>query len=202
MTPVGAAERGASLVELLVSLLFVSILSAMSYGFARAALRSAWVQEVKSEAQEVTVMALEILARDVRSAGFNAAGPPIVPAIRAATRGSLEVLADLNGDGDTSDSNERIAYAYDGNKRQLMRATGGGWPQPVVQNVPSEGFTLSYFDAQGTELPAGGANMSEDQRRLIRRIDVALQVEIANPDPRVTAPLTSVVSSSICLRNP
>ncbi len=193
-------QRGTSLIELLVSTLFVSILTAISYSFARAALMSAQVQQVKSEAQEVTVIALDVMTRELRMAGFNAAGVPLA-ALRAAARDRVEVVADLNGDGDTADSNERVTYLYNAEKQQLMRATGGGSPQPMVRNVPPEGFRISYFDAAGTEIPPGTDGMAAEQLRRVHRIDVALHVRLSNPDPNVAAPLTSTVSNSVCLRN-
>lgn len=193
-------QRGTSLVELLVATLFVSTLMAISYTFARAAFMTARVQQAKSEAQEATVMALDIMVRELRMAGFSADGAALPP-LRAAAPDRVEVVADLNGDGDTADSNERIAYSYDDTSHQLMRATGGASPQPFVRNVPSTGFRLSYFDVAGTEIPAGSAGMTAAQLRCVHRIDLAVRVEVANPDPNVAAPLRSAVASSVCLRN-
>lgn len=196
----GAQPRGATLVELLVSTVFVSILMAISYSFARAALMTSRVQAVKSDAQEATVMALDVMARELRMAGFSAAGASLPP-LRAAAPDRVEVVSDLNGDGDTADSNERIAYSYDDTTHQLRRATGGASPQPFVRNVAPMGFHLSYFDAAGVEIPAGAAGMTSAQLQHVHRIDVALALEFANPDPKRAAPLRSAVSSSVCLRN-
>ncbi len=196
----GPRQHGASLVEVLVSTVFVSILMAVSYSFARAALMATRVQAVKSDAQETTVMALDVMARELRMAGFSAAGAS-PQALRAAAPDHVEVAMDLTGDGDTDDSNERIAYSYDGAARQLRRATGGGSPQPFIGNVAPLGFLLSYFDAAGVELAAGSAGMTPEQLLRVHRIDVALQVQHPNPDPNVAAPLRSAVSTSVCLRN-
>ena len=196
----GQPQRGTSLVELLVSTLFLSILMAISYTFARAALMTVRVQEVKSEAQEATVMALDIMARELRMAGFSADGAALPP-LRVAAPERVEVVSDLNGDGDTADSNERVAYSYDDTSHQLMRATGGASPQPFIRNVPPAGFHLSYFDAAGTEIPAGSTGMASTQLRRVHRIDLTVRVEATNPDPNVTAPLRSAVASSVCLRN-
>ena len=200
MRPDRAQQRGASLVELLVSMVFVSILMAISYTFARAALMTTRVQAVKTDAQEATVMALDVMARELRMAGFSAAGAALQP-LRTAAPDSVEVVTDLNGDGDTDDSNERIAYSFDDSLHQLRRATGGASPQPFIRNVAPMGFQLTYFDAAGVEIPAGLAGMTNAQLNQVHRIDLALQVELANPDPNVAAPLRSAVSSSVCLRN-
>lgn len=180
--------------------MFVSILMAISYSFARAALMTSRVQATKSDAQEATVMTLDVMARELRMAGFSAAGAPLAP-LRAAAPDRVDVVSDLNGDGDTTDSNERIAYSYDETAHQLRRATGGASPQPFVRNVAPMGFHLSYFDAAGVEITPGSAGMTPAQLLRVHRIDVALQLEFTNPDPATTAPLRSAVSSSVCLRN-
>jgi hypothetical protein len=193
-------QRGTTLVEVLTSSLFVSILVAMSYGLTRATLRSWRIQEAKSEAQEVTVMALDVLARDLRVAGFSAAAAPVV-GIRSAGREHIEVASDLNGDGDTTDANELIAYAYDDLKHQLTRATGGASPQPFVLNVLSGGVQFSFFDANGSELSTAAGDLTATACRRVHRIDMLLRVDIPNPSPDLSTPLTSTVSSSVCLRN-
>ncbi len=200
MRSVWATQRGSSLVELLTSTLFVSTLMLMAYGFARAALMNARLQEAKSEAQEVTVMAIDVLARELRMAGFSAAGTPLM-AVRAAAPDRVEVACDLNGDGDSADSNELIAYTYNPDKRQLMRATGGGSPQPFVRNVAADGVRFAFIDAGGApvSLSSGGGTTAERSR--ICRIDVELRVALPNPDPTIATPLTSRVSSSVYLRN-
>jgi hypothetical protein len=193
-------QHGASLVEVLVSTVFLSILMAISYSFARAALMAARVQAVKSDAQETTVMALDVMARELRMAGFSAAGVAL-QALRAAGADHVEAAMDLTGDGDTDDSNERIAYSYDSDTHQLRRATGGASPQPFIGNVAPSGFQLLYFDAVGAEIPSGSTGMTSEQLVQVRRIDVALQLQFANPDPNVAAPLRAAVSTSVCLRN-
>jgi len=193
-------QDGSTLVELLVSTVFVSIIMAISYTFARAALVTARVQAVKSDAQEATVMALDIMAHELRMAGFSAAGTSLAP-IRAAAPDRVDVVSDLNGDGDTDDSNERISYSYDDEAHEVRRATGGGSPQPFVRNVAPTGFRLLYFDAAGIEIPTDATGMPPTQLKRVHRIDVVLRVEFANPDPNVVAPLRSDMSTSICLRN-
>jgi len=200
MKPRGTYQRGTSLAELLLSTAFVSILMAISYTFARAALMTSRVQAVKSDAQEATVMALDIMAHELRMAGFSAAAVSLPP-LRAAAPDRIDVVCDLNGDGDTTDSNERVAYSYDDVVHEVKRATGGASPQPFLHNVAPLGFHLSYFDAAGNEIPAATAGMPAADLVRVHRIDVALQVEFTNPDPNVAMPLRSAMTSSICLRN-
>ena len=193
-------SRGATLIELLVSTVFVSILMAISYTFARAALMSSRVQAIKSEAQETTVMSLDVMAHELRMAGFSAAGSTI-QGVRTAATDRVEVASDLNGDGDTDDSNERVAYTYDEHARQLKRATGGASPQPFVTNVASDGFHLTYFDVAGAEIATGTTGIATTELPRVHRIDVTLSVEFANPDPNAKTPVRSAVASTVCLRN-
>lgn len=198
MNRYGSNQSGTSLAELLTSMLFLSIVSAMSYSFARAALMSAQLQEAKGEAQEVALSALDLLVRDVRMAGFSAAAVPLV-GLRAAGPEHLEVASDLNGDGDVADTNELMAYSYEADTHQLMRATGGGSPQPLARNV--SGVRFGFFDGSGAEIvpPAGGLSAEECGR--VGRVDVHLSVELPNPDPLSSRPLTSTVTTSVQLRN-
>jgi hypothetical protein len=199
MRSAAARQRGTSLAEVLVSTVFVSILMAISYTFARATLMTTRVQAAKSDAQEATVMALDVMARELRMAGFSAGGASL-QALRAAGTDSVEIAMDLNGDGDTDDSNEHIAYSYDSAGRQLRRATGGASPQPFIGNVAPMGFQLSYFDAAGADIPVG-SSMTPQQLLLVHRIDMSLEVQVPNPDPNVAAPLRSAISASVYLRN-
>jgi hypothetical protein len=194
-----AASAGSSLVELMISTMFVTVLMAMSYTFARAVFLSVQTQDAKSDAQELLLMAMDLLTRDLRPAGFSASGQPL-EAVRAATRERVEVAADFNGDGATDDPDELIAYSYSAEKHELMRATGGASPQPLVPNVPAGGLRFAFFDANGSEIPSDGA-LAAGQRRRIHRIDVVLQTELSNADAAGREPPVSAVSTSICLRN-
>jgi len=199
MTRTLASRRGSSLVELLTTMLFIAVLTAISYTFARAALLTTRIYDTKIEAQEITTLALDMMTRELRMAGFSASGNALV-GIRAATHDRVDAATDLNGDGDTTDSNERIMYSYNEQKRQLARATGGG-PQPLVPNVPPDGMRLSYYDSEGSPLSAGELEMTAAMRDRIRRIDIFLRVEFPNPSPRATEPLTATQVASVTLRN-
>jgi hypothetical protein len=192
------SQRGASLAELLASMLFLSIVSAMSYSFARAAIMSARTQDAKSDVQEVAFATLDMLARDVRQAGFSAAALPL-SGLRAAARQRLEVACDLNGNNTVADANELIAYSYDAQGRRLMRATGGTSPQPVAQNIAALSF--GFFDDSGAELVPPAEGLAGESRERVRRIDAHLSVEVPHPEPSATHPLAVTASASIQLRN-
>ena len=194
----GSDQCGASLAELLTGMLFLSIVSAISYSFTRAAIMSAQLQEAKGETQEVALAALDLLARDVRMAGFSGAAAPLV-GLRAAGPARIEVACDLNGDGDVADTTELIGYSYDVQGRQLMRATGGTSPQPVARNVSDVRF--GFRDADGAEIVPLADGLSAEQCGRVRRVDVQLSVALGNPEPLATRALVSTAVTSVQLRN-
>lgn len=192
-------EGGTSMVELLTGTLCFCLLMGMSYTFARSGFTSARVQEASSDAQEVTLMAVDLWTREIRMAGFSATGAPI-DGVRVASQERVEVAADFNGDGNSDDPNELIAYAYNESKGEVVRATGGASPQPLVRNVPAGGLEFRFFDAAGAEMGAANGRLSVDERRRIRRVDMRLRVGLA-VDPGGGGLVVSTVSGSACLRN-
>lgn len=181
-----------------MSTVFLSILMAMSYSFARAAFRNVQLQESKSDAQEVVLMAVDLMSREVRLAGFSAAAQPLI-AIRAADPQHIQVAVDFDGDGQSDGPNELVAYGYNEDRQQLVRATGNASAQPLVRNVAPGGVRFAYFDADGAPIGAAGGMAPEDRRR-IHRIDMTVQTELPNSDGR-GAPAISTWSTSVCLRN-
>jgi hypothetical protein len=196
----GRATEGGALVEVLASTLLMSILGAMAYGFARAALLSVNVVDMLGEVQEVAALTASMMAREVRLAGFSASGGA-VDGLRVAASEHIEVAADLNGDGDTDDAHEVVAYRYDPASRQLQRATSGGSAPPYVTGVPPGGVQFSFYDMTGAALPTTPSGLGVDDRRRVRSIDARLAVALPHPDPRMTPPLSAVATTSVCLRN-
>jgi len=200
MNPAPRGATGTTLAEVLVAMLFVSILATMTVSFVRTALLSVRTLAVKSAVQEEVVMVVDLMRREVRMAGFGGSGRPVV-GIRAARRDAVTVASDVTGDADTDDANELVAYAYDGSRAQLVRGTGGAAPQPFVSDVPPDGVEIRYFAADGAELPPV-TSPDTTQSAAIRRVDVRVRVERPNPDPGAARPLRSVIRAAICRRNP
>jgi hypothetical protein len=71
-----------------------------------------------------------------------------------ATDSRLEILADLNGDGDTDDANEHIIYTFDSTNRIIRRNTGGG-AQPFAENI--QAFSFIHLDGNGTPVTIDAA---------------------------------------------
>ena len=97
------------------------------------------------------------------------------------------------------DPGERVTYIYDGSEQVLKRATGGGAPQPLINDVPAGGFLLRYFDREGNEFEPP---LNSQERALVHTMVVTVQVSARHPDPQVETPLTSELSSTVFLPNP
>lgn len=162
-------EQGFTLVELLISMAVVLVVMASISGAFISQRKAYNTQEQITEMIQNARAAMDIIGREVKMAGYDPTGAGIVGVPYSASQ--LQIVADLNGDGDTSDSNENIIYTYDGIDFQIDRNTGGG-AQPLTENIQS--FTFQYYDGNGntTTTPAD-----------IRQIEITVTARTAKPDP-------------------
>ncbi len=116
---------------------------------------------------------MEMVTREVRMAGYNPARTSFDGITYDPTQ--VQIRADLNGDGDTSDTNETIAYVYNPATQQLMRETDGS-SQPIADHI--QAFTFDYVDGAGT---------STTTTANIRQIRITITARTATPDPRSAA---------------
>lgn len=163
-------ERGFTLIELLVVLSIQGILMAALVMSFTSQLRTHRQQEQMSEMQQSARAAMDLIAREVRMAGYDPTRAGIAGI--AYDVDVLRIAADLNGDGDAADSNENVAYGHDPATLRLTRDTGGG-RQSVAEQV--EFFAFEYRDANG--LPTA---VAAD----IRQFRVRITVRTVRPDPR------------------
>jgi hypothetical protein len=192
------SHRGTTLVEILVGMAFSALFATMLHQLARSLLHGTAVLEVASEAEEAVRVALHVVTRDLRDAGFSVDGQ-LGNGIRYARPDGVDASADRNGDGDTDDANERIGYSTDAATRTLRRAMGLASPQPFLPNLTADGVSFRYYDAAGTLLSIDPPDAPDRSR--IRRIEVTLQIELPNPDPAAAVPIRIAQSGSVALRN-
>jgi Tfp pilus assembly protein PilW len=101
--------------------------------------------------------AIDMLARELRNAGYSPRGPLSAAQLGAIDADSVGWTADMNADGDTLDSStglwdERVTYFQQGS--EMMRASGGGGGTAVTDNVDSLRFTYRDGDGAATADPA------------------------------------------------
>jgi type IV pilus assembly protein PilW len=174
-------ERGFTLVELLIAMALAGIvLGALGSTFL--SLQKAYdVQEQISEMVQTTRAAMDMMTREVKMAGYdpNPASAGVV-GITYDT-GQLQILADLNGDGETDgtstddDDNEEIIYSYDDANDQIDRDTGGG-DQPFAENIQT--FDFKYLKADGVTQVTSSANQDE-----IRQVKITITARTSKSDP-------------------
>ena len=162
-------ERGFTLIELLIAMA-IGLVVTTSISSAFISQRKTYaIQEQIAEMTQSARAALDMISREVKMAGYDPTGAGIVGVPYSATQ--LEVRADLNGDGDASDTHENIIYTYDSANKQIDRNTGGG-AQAFAEGI--ESFTFAYLDTGSTPTTTP-AN--------IRQIKITITARTSQPDP-------------------
>ncbi len=200
---------GLTVVEAVVAMGIAGVLYAALYGFYGMHLRVLKAQEVRLSLQESSRLAIDFLTRELHLAGARPVRGGACEGferLTVAEEQRVTMQYDFRGnstssspDGCPDDPGERVTYVYDGGEQALKRATGGGTPQPRINNVPADGFLLRYFDREGNELETP---LDSQERAAVHTVMVAVQVSAPHPDPRVDTPLTSELSSTVFLPNP
>ena len=154
-------------------------------------------QQHVSEMRQNARGAIDLLTREIKLAGYDPAGTAITTSNGIPYSAlQLQILADLNGDGDTADADEAVVYSYDSANKRILRATGGA-SNSLADNISAFGF--SYRDSTGVETSTTAA---------IRQIELNVTAQTSNPDPNTTGnggyqtyQLTSVVTpQNLCYK--
>lgn len=195
-----AVQGGWSLVDCMVATSFVGLLATVLHGFTTTSLHVVNVRQVADDLDESAHIALQIIARDLREAGY---GLPDAAdrGLRGAEPMHVQIARDLDFDGATSSSNERVAYRLHPETGQLRRQLGAAGAQPMVDDVVSERPLFRYFDADGAELLGDDGALDTAQRASIRRIEITLQLTAPNPAPGAHGHIAAQHRTSVTLRN-
>ncbi len=199
---------GFTLVEVLITLAIASVIMTGVYAAFKAQQNSYIVQEQVAEVQQNIRAGLDIIVSEIRMAGFDperTAGAGIT----TVAAGQISFTQDLNGDGDTLDTNEIVDYGFtpatsnpnydvardgvpdvdiDGDgvpdAMALGRQSGGaGGYQSVVENI--QAIEFRYLDADGnvTATPADVASVQFSILARARRPDPGYQNTITYTTP-------------------
>ena len=138
-------ESGFTLVELLIAMTIgLVILTALSSTFLMQ--RKIYnVQEQIVEMVQTARAAIDMMTREIRMAGYDPTGAGFAGIPYNSSQ--LQIVTDLDGNGNTTDSNENIIYTYDAANLQIDRNIGGG-NQPFAEDIQS--FTFDYLDSAGS----------------------------------------------------
>lgn len=143
-------SRGFTLIEMLIAMVIVGIMGIALVGFLMSQHQTVVRQNSGVLATQNARAAVDMLARELRNAGYSPRGALSGAQLRTIKADSVSWTADMNADGDTLDSStgkwdERVAYFQEGSA--MMRASGGGGGTAVTDNVDSLSFT--YLDGAG-----------------------------------------------------
>ena len=170
-------QRGVTLTELLVALVLGLFTIGAVYAVHLNQVKRQIVQEDVLAMQQTARAALDMMAREIRMAGYDPMGVNRDADPSNDFHGlsyhptELRIRADLNGNGVLTDSKESIVYLYDDSTSTLRRKVGKGGRQPVAEHI--QAFSFSYRDALGhstTHVPS------------IRTVDVQVTARSAHAD--------------------
>lgn len=165
---------GFTIVELLISMAIgLIIITALTSTFVTQR-QSYDVQQQITAAVQMARAAMDMMSREIRLAGYDPTGAGFngIPYDTS----QLQVLADLDGDGATTSSNENIAYAFYGETDQIKRKTGNGYFQPFAEDA--QAFSFDYLDSEGNS-----TYISAD----IRQVRISLTIRTEKPDPEYSS---------------
>lgn len=202
-------SSGLTLVEVLVALSIAGIFCMALYGFYHLHSGVLKAEETRINIQESSRLAIDFLVRELRLAGARPVrGGPCdgFERLTEAEEQRVTIQYDSRGntpgappDGCPDDPSEIITYTYDDADQVIKRATGGGAPQPFINDIPPGGFLLQYFDRDGNEF---APPLDESERAAVQSLLVTARASKPHPHPQITEYITSELSSLVFLPNP
>jgi len=185
-----SAERGYSLVELLVAMVVAMVLLG---GLISVLFQSQVTQEAQQDLTDLRQqgrVALNQIADELRMAGYDIGSAPERLDTAGAT--SVTFVADVDDGASTppcaaadetavGGGAERVGYRIQGT--DLLRTVdcwdGGAWgneytDQVVAQNVQSTQPLFLYFDEDGNQLDPGGGTLNATDRDRVRVVQINL----------------------------
>ena len=224
-------NNGYTITEQLIAALFALVVVGTLYGFYRDQLFHLVSQEAKTATLEDARGALDIIIRDLRNAGSWGTGSAplerdssedlknlddpdndadnVCNRVYTATKKSIHIQMDLNGDGDCMDyldhpaaghrkDRETIRYELTGPTdtcpgATIIRRNGDCLVPNVVTPTPEKLFM--YYDGNGADLGDDPVPVA------IKRVKISFSVQVKNPNPRIAGFVTSTLSSSVEFRN-
>ncbi len=164
------------MVELLVGLVLGLVVAAGVLNIFVHQNRTNEYQQEVAYAQQNVRAAMELMTREIRSAGYDPENNSF-DAVKTATASSIRVLSNVSGDseaGDPDDADEDVTYAIDNGNGYITRSGS-----EVIRDVVPNSLQLTYYKADGTAfVPANQAD-----RDTIRTVGVQFQVHTVKEDP-------------------
>lgn len=141
-------EQGFTLVEILIAMLIGGIITAAVTTTFIGHQKYYMAQEQITEMVQGTRAAMDMISREVRNAGYSPTGAAFHGVFY--NPGQLQIMADLDGNGDTLGPNENIIYSLNDSDHRIVRTevNGGGGGQPFAENM--QNFWFEYKKQDGS----------------------------------------------------
>lgn len=165
-----ADSRGFTLVELMVAMVMAVIIIGATVGMVKNSSRIYRTQERVAEAQQDVRAALDLMAHDIRMAGYDPMRDTLgsVAGVVTATATTFRFTMDLNASGGIDAGVwEDITYDFDAANNRLRLLTDGANAQTLIENVTA--MTFTYLDSDGATL---GAPIDTNR---ITRVEISVQ---------------------------
>jgi len=181
-------QTGFTIIELLAGILISAVILAGLYSVFFSQQEAFSAQEQVAEMNQNIRAALDLMTREIRLAGYKNSTSAF-NGIATATSDSIQILADLDQNGDTAGENENISYTYYSGAKQICR---NGVGLPVADNIT--GLSFQYTLKDGTVTSAPGTLTD------IRKITISISARASHPD-RSGAYRNITLSSDVTPRN-
>jgi len=161
-----SGEEGFTLLELMISMAIGTVIIVALTNTFVIQRRSYDMQQQVAAATQMARAAIDMMTREIQVAGYNPAGASFDGVAYSAAQ--LQIQADLNGDGDTGDTDETIIYSHDAGNLRIDRNA-----QPFVENIQT--FSFEYLNSAGS-----ATTVSSDIRQL--RLTITARTDKPDPD--------------------
>ena len=182
-------HSGFTLVELLIGIVVSLIILAGIYSVFQSQQVAFSNQEQINEMSQNIRAVLDLMAREVRLAGYKTS-TAVFNGIATAQPDTVRLLADINQDGSILGDTEDVTYSYDVSTLRICR---NGASLPIAENITS--LTFAYTLADGTTTSSPGSLDA------IRKVNISITARTRYPDLNTGQYRTITLSSDVTPRN-
>ena len=183
---------GFTLVELMIAMALGLIVLGAMYGVFTSQSKHFSNQEQIVEMQQNARMAIDIISREIRMAGYNPKRTTgsftfLLAATenRATNQNNVAFTYDDNSDGiEDSNDSEQVAFRVDGGVLKRFSTGAVHW-QPLVENVETLNFTYTLSDGTVVGPPS---DPTAAQVLTIVKVKIQVTAKTAKQDPAYTDP--------------